>query len=77
MKKELFRKTEEYKKCVEKIKNYRNGFEFDIEYWRMTEPQKNAIGIVLDDCRALGLIKSISIDLSIELEMVEERYRRI
>ncbi len=57
---------QEIKKCVDKIRSYPQGFEFTLYYNRMSMGQYNAINIVTKKAEEEGLIKSISIGLSLE-----------
>ena len=56
----------ELDKCVDKIRRYPKGFEFTINYSAMPKAKYNAMRIVLDDAKRLGLIKSVAIGLSFE-----------
>ena len=71
------RETHEYKKCVEKITSYPEGFEFNIHYLEMRKGQANAMRIILKDCIHAGLIKSISFDLNLNMDITQERFRRL
>lgn len=80
MTKQEFRQTEEYKKAVEKVKGYNKGFEFTIPLYKMTEGQRNAMFIIMQDCQKEGLIESISIGYGFTdsgFDMTEETYKRL
>ena len=77
MNKQEYRASQEYKDCVAKITGYRHGFEFALPWYRMPEPAKRGMEILLGDCVKMGLIESISIGLDITGTIVEERYKRL
>lgn len=81
MTKQEFRNSKEYDYCVNKIRNYHKGFEFTIPFYKMNKGQKNAMHVVLDDCKKEGLIESIGIDYSMEdlltLESTAETWKRL
>lgn len=56
----------ELDKCVEKIRRYPKGFEFTINYSVLPREKYNAMRFVLDVAEMFGLIKSVSIGLSLE-----------
>ena len=77
MTKQELRKTKDYKEAVEKIKTYRKGFEFTLNYASIPKAKGNALKIITKDCIDAGIIESISIGLDIEGNFVEETYRRL
>ncbi|MFR0074334.1 MAG: hypothetical protein ACLRVD_08245 [Blautia caecimuris] len=77
MTKKEFRNSQEYKELVEKIKGYSKGFEFTLPYYKMTQGQKNAIQIVVDDCIKKRILDTISIGLQLDGTMTEETFIRL
>lgn len=77
MTKKEFRNSQEYKELVEKIKGYHQGFEFTLPYYKMTQGQKNAIQIVVDDCIKKRILDSISIGLQLDGTITEETFIRL
>lgn len=77
MTKAELRKTKEYADAMEKIKNYRKGFTFTLNYAEIPRPQGNALKIITQDCIDNGILESISFGLNIHGECVEEEYRRL
>lgn len=71
------RNSQEYKDLVEKIKGYSKGFEFTLPYYKMTEGQKNAIHIIINDCIKERIIDSIAIGLQLDGTMTEETFIRL
>lgn len=74
----------ELDKCVDKIRNYPKGFEFTINYSVMPRAKYNAMKIVLDEAKQLGLIDSVAFGLSFESMLGEtncyeneETFRRV
>lgn len=74
----------ELDKCVEKIRKFPKGTEFTINYSAMPKAKYNAMSIVLDEAKQLGLIDSVEIGLSFEsmrgetnCYANEETFRRI
>lgn len=77
MTKQELRETNNYKEAVEKIKAYRKGFEFTLNYASIPKAKGNALRIITKDCIDAGIIESISIGLDIEGNFVDETYRRL
>ena len=77
MTKAEFLKSKEYEDMMEKIRSYRQGFEFTIPFYKMTQQQKNGMNIVLHDAVEEGLIESIQIGVSIEGNFTDETYKRL
>lgn len=71
------RNSQEYKDLVEKIKGYSKGFEFTLPYYKITEGQKNAIHIIINDCIKERIIDSIAIGLQLDGTMTEETFIRL
>jgi len=76
-----FRTSTEYDYCINKIRNYPAGFEFTIPFHKMKQGQKNAMHLVLEDCKKEGLIESVSIGYSLEdliaNDITEETWKRL
>lgn len=72
-----FRESREYADAHRKINSYRKGFKFTIPYYKMTEGQRNAMQILLNDCTKQGLIESISTGISLDLDVTEETFVRL
>lgn len=71
------RNSQEYKDLVEKIKGYSKGFKFTLPYYKMTQGQKNAIHIIINDCIKERIIDSIAIGLQLDGTMTEETFIRL
>ncbi len=71
------RNHEEYTLCMNKIKKYRKGFEFTLNYAQIPTPQANALKIVMADAIKEGLIESIAIGLSLEGIQTDETFRKL
>lgn len=72
-----FKKSNEYKEMIEKIKSYSKGFRFNIPYYKMTTGQKNAMYIVTNDCIKEKIIESVSFDLDLSGNVTEEMFVRL
>lgn len=66
----------EYKVCMDKIRNYREGFEFTVRFDLMRIGQANTMKVILRDAVDQGLIESLSIGLSLEGVVTDEKFRR-
>lgn len=72
-----FRKSAEFLECYEKVKNYPKGFRFTVPLSGISQAKLNALAILLGQCQSDGLIKSVSIGLSINGKYMEETYERL
>ncbi len=72
-----FKKSNEYKEMIEKIKGYSKGFKFNIPYYKMTTRQKNAMHIVTNDCIKEKIIESVSIGLDLTGNVTDEMFVRL
>lgn len=72
-----FRAHKEYEVCMNKINAYKKGFKFTLNYAQIPKPKANALKIVIRDAIEEGLIEIVQTGLSLELEVVDETYRRI
>lgn len=66
----------EYTRCMNKIQNYRPGFQFTMNFSTIPTAKANALRIVLRDAEDAGYLESVSIGLDIDLNPVEETYLR-
>lgn len=71
------RKHKDYTISINKIKGYRTGFEFTLNYARIPTPQANALKIIMADAIEQGLIKSIAVGFSLEGEQVSETFKKL
>ena len=71
------RQSKEYEKCVNKIQNYKKGFQFTLYAERIPKPQWNALMVVLDDCVDSGLLENISLGIDLDMNITEKTYKRI
>jgi hypothetical protein len=71
------RNHKEYALAFKKIKAYKKGFEFTLNYARIPTPQANALKIVMRDAIEQGYLESIAIGLSLEGEQTDETFRKI
>lgn len=72
-----YRKSKEYEVAKEKIRNYRKGFIFTLKYGGMPEGKAKALQILTADCVKEGLLIGITVGLSLEGDVVEERFKRV
>ena len=77
MTREELRNHKEYTLCFNKIRAYKKGFEFTVNYAAIPTPQANALRIVLRDATEYGLIEPIATDLSIDLKETAVTYRKL
>lgn len=71
------RQGKEYRVCMDKIRNYKTGFEFTIPFYKMSVGQANAMHVILRDAYEMGLIESVSYTFTLEGEGTEETWRRL
>lgn len=77
MTREEFRKSEEYKTYMDKIKKYKKGFKFTLHYSEIPKAKVNALNVLTNDCIELGILESISTGIGLDLEVKDETFRRI
>lgn len=77
MTREELRNHEEYSICMKKIRGYRKGFEFTLNYAAIPRPQANALKIVMADAIEMGLIESIAIGVALDGTHTDETYRKL
>lgn len=66
MTREELRAHPEYAKCMEKIKGYRPGFRFTMNYQQMPRAKANAMAIILRDAVKAGYLECIATSYSME-----------
>lgn len=71
------REGKEYEICFKKIRSYRKGFVFTLNYSQIPRGKANALKIVMQDAIDAGLIESIALGYSLEGKEVSETYRKI
>lgn len=71
------RRHDEYALAFKKIKGYKKGFEFTLNYARIPSPQANALKIIMRDAIDQGLLEPIADGWTLEGVCVETTYRRI
>jgi len=62
---------------MNKIRGYRKGFEFTVNYAAIPRPQANALKIVMADAIEMGLVESIAIGLALDGTQTDETYRKL
>lgn len=71
------RNHEEYALAFKKIRAYKKGFEFTLNYAQIPTPQANALKIIMRDAIEQGLLESIAIGLSLEGKQTDETFRKL
>lgn len=71
------RNHEEYAICMRKIKAYKKGFEFTINYAQIPTGKANALKIVLHDAVDQGLLENIADGWSLDGKIEDETFRKI
>ena len=71
------RNTAEYARCMNKIRSYKSGFEFTLQYDEIPRKTGNALRIIMRDACNAGLIEMLATDISIDCEITAETYRRM
>ena len=77
MKVQELRQTKDYKEAIKKIKGYKKGFEFTLNYGTIPKAKGNALKIITKDCIENGILEIISIGLDLQGNFVDETYRRL
>ena len=67
----------EYELCFKKIRAYKPGFEFTLNYAAIPTPRANALKIVMHDAIEQGLIESIATGWSLEGKITDETFRKL
>lgn len=71
------RNHEEYALCFKKIKAYKKGFEFTLNYEQIPTPKANALKIIMRDAVEQGYLEHVADDWSLEGKVTAERFRRL
>ncbi len=71
------RNDKEYELCMNKIKAYKKGFEFTLNYSQIPTAKANALKIIMQDAIEQGLLESIAIGLSLEGKFTDETFRKL
>lgn len=71
------RAHKEYEVAMNKIKGYRKGFEFNLNWERIPKSQGNALKIVIRDAIEQGFLDCIQTGFSLDGTVVDETFRRI
>lgn len=77
MNKAELRKHPEYKKAMDKIESYPKDFTFEMNYKIMTKAQQNAMDVILQDAKKVGLIESISFNLNFDGDITAEVFKKL
>lgn len=77
MTKQELRETKDYVDAVEKIKSYRKGFEFTLNYASIPKAKGNALRVITKDCIDAGIIESIGIGIDLQGNFCDETYKRL
>ena len=76
MTREELREHPEYEKCMRKIKGYRPGFRFVMDWTKIPRPKANALRVVLQDAMEAGYL-TVERDMwTWDCEPSETEYRR-
>lgn len=71
------RKTKDYEQALQKIKAYKTGFTFKINYGAIPTPKANALKVILRDAIEKGHIEIIGTGLDIDMNVVYESFKRL
>ena len=71
------RQTEQYRSCMDQIREYSFGYKFTLPFYKMGPKQSEAVHQILQDAYAEGLIECISFDFDRDGVITEETWRRI
>lgn len=77
MTREELRLHPEYAAAMAKIKGYRHGFTFRMDYTEIPVAKGNALKIILRDAVKAGYLESVSMELDLDCNCTAETYRRI
>lgn len=66
----------EYKVCMDKIKAYRPGFEFTMDWTQIPRAKANGLKLILKDACDLGYLESIQFGLDLTGTCTDETYKR-
>lgn len=71
------RNHEEYQKCLDKVKSYKEGFKFTLNWTQIPKAKANALRQIMTDFIEMGLLESMKFDLNLKGEITSETYRKI
>ena len=77
MTRDELRREPGYIEAHKKIESYKKGFKFTVNYSEMPAPKRRAMEYLLEDCEKEGLIESVAIGVSLELERTDETFVRL
>ena len=66
----------EYTVCFDRIKSYRPGFTFTLNYEQIPRAKGNALKIIMQDAIEQGLLESVAIGLALDGTMTDETFRK-
>ena len=67
----------EYKVCMDKIKAYRKGFEFTLEWSQIPRAKANALKIVMQDAYEQGLVDIIAFGLALDGTETSRTFKKL
>ena len=70
------REHPEYKTCMDKIKAYRPGFTFRMDWTQIPTAKGNALKVVLRDAIDEGYLESVSMEYDLDMNLTAESYKR-
>ena len=70
------REHPEYKSSMDKIKSYRPGFKFTMNYAQIPVAKANALKIILNDACEYGYLESVSMGVDLSGNLCDETFRR-
>lgn len=67
----------EYKAAMEKIRAYRPGFTFRMDWTQIPTAKGNALKIILHDAIENGYLESVSMEYDLDMNLTAESYKRV
>ena len=71
------RNHEEYQKCLDKVKSYKKGFKFTLNWTEIPKAKANALRQTMTDFIEMGLLEHMSFTLNLDGETTSETYRKL
>lgn len=71
-----FRKSKDYADMIAKIKGYRSGFQFTLDFVNIPKAKARALEVVTEDCKKMGILESVSFGLNLNGDVTEETFKR-
>ena len=71
------RNHEEYQKCLDKVKSYKEGFKFTLNWTEIPKAKANALRQIMTDFIEMGLLEHMSFTLNLDGETTSETYKKI